>query len=67
MRRSTAFCNIEGNDYCLVCAGPRLARTPTGVSSAITKIGSTIMQIFLASAHGTNLVLAHMDYQKELE
>lgn len=67
MRRSAAFCRMQGNEFCFVCVGPRIARTPTGVSSAITKIGSVIMQIFLASAHGTNLVLAHMDYNEELE
>lgn len=66
MVRSPQFCRLEKTDYCKVCAGPRLSLNPSAISSAVTKIGSTIMLIFMQASHGRNLTVAHMDINKEL-
>jgi hypothetical protein len=67
MVRSPLFCRLDKTDYCKICVGPRLALNPTALSSAVTEVGSTIMLIFMKSAHAKNLAVAHMDYQTELQ
>lgn len=64
--RSTMFCKAEHTDYCKICAGPRLAQTPTATSSAIANIGSTIMLISMKAMHGKAVKTTKYNFLEEL-
>jgi hypothetical protein len=64
--RSPQFCNLGKTDYCACCVGPRLAASPTAISSAVSEYGSTFLNLFMKKMHGTSLELAHMDYKTSI-
>lgn len=64
--RSMMYCKLSMTDYCAVCAGPRLAENPTGASSAISQLGSTMMLMFMKAVHGKALILQKYDYKARI-
>lgn len=62
--RSMQFCQLGYTDYCEVCAGPRLAASPTAAGSAVADYGSTMLLMFMKAVHGKALLLAK--YKPEL-
>ena len=57
MVRSPMYCKLEKTDYCKVCVGERLAKSPNSASVAVTSYGSTLMLIFMKAMHGKQLKL----------
>lgn len=58
--RNPAYCNLPYTDYCKVCLGDKLAIRPTGLSVAISEVGSTLLLIFMKSMHGKQLATEKM-------
>lgn len=55
--RSPMYCKLEKTDYCKICVGERLAKSPNSASMAVTSYGSTLMLIFMKAMHGKQLKL----------
>lgn len=66
MVRSPMFCKLDKTDYCLVCVGKRLAQNPTGVSMAVSELGSTFLSLFMKKMHGTVIALAKLDFKSSI-
>ena len=50
-RRSSQFCATAETDYCPICAGRRLVLHPTGISVAVSDIGSIFLNLSLKKMH----------------
>lgn len=66
MVRSPMYCKLSSTDYCKICVGDKLAANPDGLSIAIAGYGSSLVSIFLKSAHAKSLQLAKMDFNVAL-
>lgn len=64
--RRPLLCQASHTDYCECCTGPSLAKSPRGVASEIAAVGSDIMYAFMQSMHGTELAVAHFDFNTHL-
>lgn len=64
--RRPLLCRASHTDYCECCTGPSLAKSPRGVASEIAAVGSDIMYAFMQSMHGTELSVAHFDFNIHL-
>lgn len=64
--RRPLLCRASHTDYCECCTGPSLAKSPRGVASEIAAVGSDIMYAFMQSMHGTELSVAHFDFNTHL-
>ena len=61
--RSPAYCNTKDTGYCRVCCGPHLSRHPTGLSSAISALGSAFMYLMMKAMHGKVSAVKKLDYK----
>lgn len=61
--RNPAYCRTHGTGYCRTCCGPRLARHPTGLSSAIAALGSAFMYLMMKAMHGKVAAVKKLDYK----
>jgi hypothetical protein len=61
--RSPTFCKLPKTDFCAYCIGAQLAENVTGLSSAVTQIGSIFMDIYMQAVHGKQLTVAPMDFK----
>lgn len=59
--RSPMFCQLDKTDYCKTCVGPRLSLNPTAMFTSISKIGDTMLDISLASAHSGSIEVTELD------
>lgn len=64
--RSPMFCQYEKTDFCETCIGDRLSLNPTALFSAISNIGSTMLLLFMASAHSKPITVAKMEYLESI-
>jgi len=64
--RSAMYCQFPKTGYCEVCIGDKLSLNPTGLFTAISQIGSTMLGIFMSAAHAKPLVVEHMDYMTSI-
>lgn len=67
MIRSPMYCKLPKTDYCAICCGDALSLNPTALSSAVSDYGSAFLSMYMAAAHAKALVVAHMDFTKELQ
>lgn len=56
--RRPLLCKATHTDFCEVCCGKALSRSPRAVASEISDVGSDIMYAFMGSMHGTELLTA---------
>lgn len=56
--RRPLLCKATHTDFCEVCCGKALSRSPRAVASEISNVGSDIMYAFMSSMHGTELSTA---------
>ena len=61
--RNPAFCKTSGTGYCRTCCGPNLARHPTGLSSAISALGSAFMYLMMKAMHGKVAAVKKVNYK----
>jgi hypothetical protein len=62
-QRNPRFCRLDFTDYCKTCVGDRLAANPTGLSAAVSELGSAFLGIFMSKMHGKSLKTAKVDYK----
>jgi hypothetical protein len=62
--RDPAFCQMEGDTLCRVCAGTRLSENPTGLAIPLTEISAVMLTASLKKMHGTVLSTAEIDIFK---
>lgn len=56
--RRPLLCKATHTDFCEVCCGKALSRSPRAVASEISNVGSDIMYAFMSSMHGNELSTA---------
>lgn len=64
--RTPLYCLYEKTDYCTVCVGRNLARTPTAASVGIAAYGNTFLSLFLKAAHAKALKTKKLDWMKRI-
>lgn len=62
--RSPGFCQSKGTNFCKVCVGQAIAKTPTALSTYAADIGSIFLGLFLKSMHGKALTLVPWDHTR---
>lgn len=60
--RNPMYCKLDFTDYCKTCVGDRLAANPTGLSAAVSEMGSAFLSIFMSKMHGKALKTAQVNY-----
>lgn len=58
--RSPMFCGLNGDVFCQVCAGDRLAQYPKGLTIPVTEISSKILTASLKKFHSSGVSTATM-------
>lgn len=61
--RSPAYCRTKETGYCKACCGPNLSRHPTGLSSAISALGSAFMYLMMKAMHGKVSAVKKLEYK----
>lgn len=64
--RYPTYCNTSGANFCATCSGKNLAATPNAISTYISDIGSTFLNLFLKKMHGSALKVVRMDLDSVL-
>lgn len=64
--RNPMYCQLGHTDYCKTCLGDKLSISPTGLSVAISEMGSTLLLIFMKSMHGKQLATQKMDLSQSM-
>lgn len=63
-RRSPMYCKLDKTDYCQTCVGVKLAGSDTGLSLAVSDLGSTILYIYMSAMHGKALQVQDIDLEE---
>jgi len=66
MVSSMMFCTMGEDDFCGVCAGPRLRETPDAASKSLSGEASIIMGISMSAMHGRILETHKLDLEATL-
>lgn len=53
--RTPLFCRTPKSSYCETCIGKRYAKHKTGLATAASSVGSTMMLTFMSAMHGVEL------------
>lgn len=64
--RTPLFCRTAKSSYCEICIGKRYAEHKTGLATAASNIGSTLMLIFMKAMHGVELKTKKLDLKASL-
>ena len=59
--RSPAYCRCEGTGFCAKCSGPHLSLHETGISSAVSAMGSVFLNTFMKAMHGKQLATVELN------
>jgi len=59
--RSPQACLSQHTDYCSVCMGEEVSKSPTGLSAMGSNMGSVFMSASMSAVHGTALLVKHFD------
>lgn len=60
--RSPLFCKAPHGDYCQYCMGSINSSSPTSIGTSASKVGSTFMDVMMASAHAKELKTAPIQF-----
>lgn len=66
MVRSPMFCKLGKTDYCRYCVGERLGVNPDSGATAVSKLGSSFMQLSLKAFHAKSLNMVPATLQELL-
>jgi hypothetical protein len=66
MLRNPMYCKLDKTDYCKICIGKRLLVNPSGLSIAVSEFGSTLLSIFMQSAHSRSLELSKLKLNESI-
>lgn len=61
--RSPAYCKTIGGNYCEICMGKDLSRTPNAVHIAASQPGSVMMNASMKAMHGKALKTVRFDFK----
>lgn len=61
--RSPAYCKTKDNNYCEICMGKALSRTPKAIHTAAAEPGSVMMNASMKAMHGKALKSVRFDFK----